>query len=258
MIFSFHSQASRIFISRLLSVASFSAFSIALMTNGAPSDLVEDALKAALDEVRHAKTSFDIASILMGKDVKPGALPTSSHKFDHDLKALAVAVAKEGCVDETLSALELAARIELLDAVLSNEVAVEATKYADIDRNIITWIRHELHTIAMEESSHASLAWRTINWVCSIDDEACIAVKQEVLNENELEKAFHYRFGSSVGSKLVSLDVIKDSWKEIIHAGLLNSDDQVCIDEDSSVDEVNEETIINQMTKKVISDMTCI
>jgi len=245
--FHLHSQASRILMSRLLSVASFSAFSIALMTNGAPSDLVEDALKAALDEVRHAKTSFDIASMLMGKDVEPGALPTSSHKFDHDLKALAVAVAKECCVDETLSALELAAKIELLDAVLSNEVAVEATKYADIDRNIITWIRHELHTIAMEESSHASLAWRTIDWVCTIDDEACIAVKEEVLNKDELEKAFHHRFGSSVGSNFVSLDAIKDSWNEIIHAGLLNSDDQVCIDEDSSVDEVNGKSIINQM-----------
>ena len=40
------------------SVTSFSAFSIALMTNQAPSNLVDDALKAGLDEVRHAKTSF--------------------------------------------------------------------------------------------------------------------------------------------------------------------------------------------------------
>ena len=45
------------------SVASFSTFSIALMTNHAPSYLVEDALKlkAGLDEIRHARTSFKIA-----------------------------------------------------------------------------------------------------------------------------------------------------------------------------------------------------
>jgi len=47
------------------SVASFSAFSIALMTNEAPSSLVEDALKAGLDEIRHAKVSFRIATSLL-------------------------------------------------------------------------------------------------------------------------------------------------------------------------------------------------
>merc|ERR1719352_1597841 len=74
------------------SVASFAAFSIALMTNGAPSDLVEDALKAGLDEVRHARTSFAIASKLLGKEVKSGQLPPSNHEFNHDIKKLAIAV----------------------------------------------------------------------------------------------------------------------------------------------------------------------
>ncbi len=46
------------------SVASFSAFTKALVTNQAPSNLVQDALEAALDEVRHTRTSFDIASKL--------------------------------------------------------------------------------------------------------------------------------------------------------------------------------------------------
>jgi len=63
------------------SVTSFSAFSIALMTNQAPSNLVNDALKAGLDEVHHAKTSFEIASVLAGRDVQPGPLPLSSHNF---------------------------------------------------------------------------------------------------------------------------------------------------------------------------------
>ncbi len=80
------------------SVASFSAFSIALMTNQAPSDLVEGALKAGLAKVRHAKTLFEIASILAGKASSPGSLPPSSHEFHHVLTSLAMAVAKEGCV----------------------------------------------------------------------------------------------------------------------------------------------------------------
>ena len=83
------------------SVTSFSAFSIALMTNQAPSNLANNTLKAGLDEVCHAKTSFEIASVLAGRDVRPGPLPLSSHKFHGDLRALTLAVAREGCVDET-------------------------------------------------------------------------------------------------------------------------------------------------------------
>ena len=134
------------------SVASFAAFSIALMTNGAPSDLVEDALKAGLDEVRHARTSFAIASKLLGEEVKPGPLPASNHEFNHDIKKLAMAVAKEGCVDETLSALELAAEIELLNSVLEDHLTV-ATKYAGIDKKTLTWIRDEMQIIKKEESN---------------------------------------------------------------------------------------------------------
>lgn len=101
------------------SVASFSAFSIALMTNQAPSDLVNDALRAGLDEVRHATTSFDIASKLVGKEVGPGPLPESKLEFGHDLKALALAVAREGCVDETLSAFAAAVEADHIADVMT-------------------------------------------------------------------------------------------------------------------------------------------
>ena len=104
------------------SVASFSAFSIALMSNGAPSDLVQDALTAGLDELRHAKTSFDIATKLLGKEITPGPLPVSKHEFDQDIKKLALSVAKEGCVDETLWTLEVEAEVELLNEVLNGDV----------------------------------------------------------------------------------------------------------------------------------------
>ena len=108
------------------SVASFAAFSIALMTNGAPSNLIEDALHAALDEVRHARASFSIASKLTGLVVEPGQLPESKHFFGQDLKALAMAVAKEGCIDEALSALEAAAKVEQISVYL--ETTAEGTK----------------------------------------------------------------------------------------------------------------------------------
>ena len=86
------------------SVASFTAFSIALMMIHTPTNLVKDSLKAALDEVRHAKMSFAIASKLLGNDVTHGLLPPSKHQFNGDLTALAILVAKKGCIEETLSA----------------------------------------------------------------------------------------------------------------------------------------------------------
>ncbi|KAL3756902.1 hypothetical protein ACHAWU_007743 [Discostella pseudostelligera] len=183
-------------------------------------DLVEAALTAALDEVRHAKTSFDIASRLSGIEVGPGALPASELVFGQDLKALAMAVAKEGCVDETLSALEAAAEVEVISRVLS-EGADDSNKYYAIDRDILTRIRDELQIIASEESSHAALAWRTFQWVCTIDSDACDAVNKDILSEDKLEEAFHRRFSSFHGNSDILLEM-KESWSKI------RADEDVC------------------------------
>lgn len=196
------------------SVASFAAFSIALMTNNAPSDLVEDSLMAALDEVRHAKTSFAIASKLLGKDVTPGPLPPSNHQFNRDLTALAMSVAREGCVDETLSALAAAADAESIDEVLEGGAAA-GTKYQGIGRELLVWIRDELRTISMDESNHSALAWRTLDWVCRVDADACDATKQGVLDESKLVEAFHRRFGRNVDYSPQVLERMIVTWKNI-------------------------------------------
>lgn len=209
------------------SVASFAAFSIALMTNGAPSDLVRDALVAAMDEVRHAETSFDIASKLAGREIGPGQLPRSEHAFRRDVTALALAVAREGCIDETLSALEVAAEVDLIDAVLNDDggameaEVVGARKYSGIDAPTLAWIRDELRTIALEESDHAALAWRTVRWACNVEPDACDAIGGQVLNEDELEGAFRRRFvGASSEGRWPdkSLEIMMTSWRSIYHS----------------------------------------
>jgi len=83
-------------------VASFSAFSIELLTNSAPSTLVWE----ALDEIRHERASFEIASRLMGRE---GPFPESTLEFGADLSKFGLAVAREGCVDENFSAIALVA-----------------------------------------------------------------------------------------------------------------------------------------------------
>ncbi|KAL7525528.1 hypothetical protein ACHAXR_002531 [Thalassiosira sp. AJA248-18] len=186
------------------SVASFSAFSIALMTNEAPSDLVEGALKAGLDEIRHAKISFEIASKLIGNTIEPGPLPKSTHEFNHNLTELAMAVAKEGCIDETLSAL-----IAVADAGGD-------AKYLNVTDSTLIWIQDELSKIALDESNHSKLAWRTLEWVCSVDADAdaCSAANEGILDEKKLAVAFHQRF-DRVDIDNEVLMKLRMAWKKI-------------------------------------------
>ncbi|KAL7544881.1 hypothetical protein ACHAWF_008239 [Thalassiosira exigua] len=209
------------------SVASFAAFTIQLMTNGAPLTLVEDSMRAGIDEIRHAKTSFAIASKLAGRTIAPNKLPESHHAFFHDMEGMAVATADEGCVGETLSALDAAADVDLINRVLEGEA--EGAKYSGVDKKTLVWIRDELRTIAIEESSHSALAWRTIKWVCSVDVDACDAVQDQVLNKEQLTVAFATRFGRDgtyEGSESL-FQLMDKGWEAIIGAGL----DGVCVDE---------------------------
>lgn len=155
------------------SIASFAAFTIALLTHDAPPDLVADALQAASDELRHARLAFGRASAANGgMGLGPTGLPESLLQFKHDLSTLAKAVAQEGCIDETLSALQLAQESE-------HEIG---------DRDLL-W------GIARDEARHSLLAWRTLHWVCVKDATACHTTIEEVLHPDRLRTAVEQRFG---------------------------------------------------------------
>lgn len=183
------------------SVPAFAAFTIALMSNNAPPELVQDALSAAQDEVRHAMTSFEVASLLLGETMEPGPMPPSSLSFDHDVKALAVAAAKEGCVDETLSAL-----------VAGLEVDFEIEQNPNISEQTKAILKEKMRTIALEETNHSGLAWRTVRWACSVDPDACKAVQEQVFHSDYFEKTFEKRFAHLDGH-IVS--VAKQVWDGI-------------------------------------------
>ncbi len=227
------------------SVASFSAFSIALMTNNAPSDLVEDALKAGMDEIRHARTSFKVASKLVGKPVGPGPLPPATHKFGGDLTSLALAVAREGCVDETLSAIVADLEVDDITRVLEEE-ETQGNIYSNIEHDTLTWIKKEMQTIAKEESSHAALAWRTLNWVCDIDSDACEAVHRDVFDEASLKLRFSQRAMNAVSDMSVVLNKLNKDWAKLLEAHRLvrsNSDishvkKSICDESKDSLDDI--------------------
>jgi hypothetical protein len=222
------------------SIASFAAFTIALMSNQAPPDLIRDSLLAALDELGHAKTAFEIASLLTGRHMEPGALAPSKHSFDGDITALAMGAASEGCIAETLSALMLAAEVD---------------DSASLD-DVYTLLADKTRTIALEEGKHSSLAWRTIRWVCSIDEAACDAVKTQVLNPRNLIGAGKKRLTSTAG------DEVEEAWTRI-HEVLLPfvTSGQVSTTLDctvGSVGEVNEATSLTWvLAHNIIHGVQC-
>jgi len=160
------------------SIASFAAFTVALMSNQAPPKFIADSLVAASDEYRHAQTSFEIASLLLGESVEPQAIPPSSHDFGYNLAALALGTAEEGCIGETLSAI-----------VSAYEVDYEINEYDGINDDVKALLKDKVETIVLEESRHAMLAWRTVAWVCSTDEKACEEVLRTKFTQKRLDAA---------------------------------------------------------------------
>ncbi|MCA9628455.1 MAG: hypothetical protein KC766_12345 [Myxococcales bacterium] len=141
------------------SVASFDRFCLGLLAVGAPPELLESAHHAALDEVLHARLCFAIASVYAREPMGPGPLPLAGAlAADFDLTALAVSTALEGCLGETLSALEAERCAELAQP--------PAVKTA-------------LEIIAKDEAAHAELAWAFLRFACEVGgEEATRAVRE--------------------------------------------------------------------------------
>lgn len=145
------------------SIASFSRFSLELLSAGAPPQLVEGAHRAALDEVRHAKLCFAVASAYAGAPLGPGPLPLDARAFQRfDLVNSAVNAVLEGCVVETLSALEAAAAADLAEPAALTRV---------------------LTLLSAQEQAHAELAYRFVGWAVGhpgVKDAVARAVEQRL------------------------------------------------------------------------------
>jgi len=130
------------------SVAAFSRFSLQLLAVGAPPSLLEDAHRAALDEIKHAELCFSLATTYAGHAIGPGPLPVDERALvGWDLLSVAVGTVEEGCVGETIAALEAQAAAEL-----AQDDAVRAVQLR----------------ISDDESRHAELAWRFVRWALQV------------------------------------------------------------------------------------------
>lgn len=138
------------------SVASFARFTLELIGQGAPPELLAQAQRAGLDEIEHARRCFALASAHAGRSVGPGPLPVGGVEPADTLEAVMAAVIDEACVGETLAAVE--ARAALAHATCP---AVRAT----------------LEVIAADEHRHAALGWATLRWAL---DRADAALRQRL------------------------------------------------------------------------------
>ncbi len=125
------------------SVASFARLTLELMAVGAPPDLLTRAQQAGLDEVRHAQACFGLAALFGAPEFGPGHLAIDASLRQPDLVAIAAAAAREGCIWETVAALEA-------------RVAASTC--------LIPAVRDVLEIIADDEADHADLAWEIVRW----------------------------------------------------------------------------------------------
>ncbi|HMI89181.1 MAG TPA: hypothetical protein VK550_34115 [Polyangiaceae bacterium] len=133
------------------SIAAFARFTLQLLALGAPAALIEAANAAIADETTHAQLAFSMASAYADRPVGPGALCIEGALEASSLRDVLVATIREGCLGETVSAIQ------------ATEVRQCVTDPA---------LRAVLTTIADDETRHAQLSWRFVQWALGRGDEA--------------------------------------------------------------------------------------
>lgn len=127
------------------SVPAFSQLSLHLAALGAPSELVERTHLAALDEIRHARRCFAIASAYAGTAISAGPI-TELQRVEAstiDPSRLAIGTLVDGCVAEGVAA-EVAR--------IASEAAADPV------------VKNALAIIARDEATHAELGWSVLAW----------------------------------------------------------------------------------------------
>ena len=161
------------------SIAAFARFGLELLALGAPPELLELTAAAMRDEIEHARVCFGLAAAYGGVPVGPGALAMAGALPARvTLENAVLSTLAEGCVGETLAALEAA------------ESAAHASDPA---------VAGVLERIAADESRHAELAFRFVHWAMrAASRELRVRVQRELETIRiELVRALARRDGTA-------------------------------------------------------------
>ncbi len=126
------------------SIAAFTRVAMQLIAVAAPPELLEGAHRAALDEVRHARLCFTLASMYGARWEAPGPIaPDAIRHAVCDRASLAREALLEGCLGEGVAA---------AIARASRDTAEDPA------------VMGALATIADDEARHCELAWSILGW----------------------------------------------------------------------------------------------
>ncbi len=143
------------------SVASFGRFLMQLMHLGAPPDLLMATQQAIADELDHARRCFSIAAAY-GEPAGPGPLDTGGATSESTPEEVLEETVREGCVNETLAAVEAA----LLGQKVTDPL-----------------LKETFEVIASDEARHAGLAWKTVRWLVAQDPARLETVRRVLATE---------------------------------------------------------------------------
>ncbi len=126
------------------SIAAFARFSLQLLSLGAPAEFIEETNRALVDETRHARACFALSSEYRGEAVGPESLNIAHALSESSAESILVTTILEGCVGETVAALEAAEAAQICQNAKVGEI---------------------LRGISDDEGRHAELAWKTVRWI---------------------------------------------------------------------------------------------
>ena len=180
-------QWTRIALMEHASIAAFARFSLQLLSLGAPASLIESATAAMADETKHAKACFALASRYAAMPLGPGRLSVERSLDESSLAEIVLITIREGCVGETVAAIE------------AREAAEHASDPA---------VRELLLQISEDETRHAELAYRFVSWALS-------------LGGVQLERAVQREFEALAAQAPPVHDALTDADHDLLRHGII-------------------------------------
>lgn len=151
------------------SIAAFSRLSLELLAAGAPPELLHLTHRAALDEVRHARLTFALASAYAGRPLTAGTFPE------------AVEPGRSRPPRDRAGWLSVLAVESLQDGVLGEGAAAMVAEEAR-QRAVDPAVQRALAIIARDEARHTELAWNILGWCLAEGGDPVAAAVAEVLD----------------------------------------------------------------------------
>ncbi|MCB9778456.1 MAG: ferritin-like domain-containing protein [Alphaproteobacteria bacterium] len=147
------------------SVAGFHRFALELLSFGAPPALVAQAQRAASQELDHAERCFALASTYAGQPLGPAPMRLGpSAPLARTLAELAASTLRDGAIGETVAAY----------------VAAEARRHTTDPA-----VAQALDVIVADETEHAELAWKTLQWALEVGGAPVRQAIRDVLDTLE-------------------------------------------------------------------------